>query len=88
MGHDMEARKLLAAAPFTPDVIKALTQAFDEAWASIAPTIDPAAVENARLSLAHAIIAHAGLLGTSDVQALKAAALSSGAVASLVEFFR
>lgn len=73
----MEARKLLAAAPFKPDVIKALTQAFDEAWASIAATIDPAAVENARLRLAHAIIAHAVLLGTGDLKALKAAALSS-----------
>jgi hypothetical protein len=77
MGHGMEARKLLAAAPFKPDVIKALTQAFDEAWVSIAPTIDPAAIENARLSLAHAIIAHSGLLGTNDLEALKAAALSS-----------
>jgi hypothetical protein len=73
----MEARKLLAAAPFTPDAIKALTQAFDEAWASIAATVDPAAVENSRLRLAHAIIAHAGLLGTGDLEALKAAALSS-----------
>ena len=73
----MEALKLLAAAPFKPDVIKALTQAFDEAWASIAATIDPAAVENSRLRLAHAIIAHAGLLGTSDLEALTAAALSS-----------
>ena len=73
----MEARKLLAAAPFKPDAIKALTQAFDEAWASIATTFDPAAVANARLSLAHAIIAHAALLGTGDLEALKAAALSS-----------
>jgi hypothetical protein len=30
----MEARKLLDAAPFKADVIKALKQAFDEAWAS------------------------------------------------------
>jgi hypothetical protein len=47
----MEARKLLDAAPFKADVIKALKQAFDEAWASIVHSIDPAAVENARLGL-------------------------------------
>ena len=73
----MEARKLLDAAPFKADVIKALKQAFDEAWASIVHSIDPAAVENARLGLAHSTIAHAGLLGTDDLAALKAAALAS-----------
>ena len=73
----MEARKLLDAAPFKPDIIKALKQAFDEAWASIVHSIDPTTVENARLSLAHAIVAHAGLLGTEDLAAPKAAALAS-----------
>jgi hypothetical protein len=77
LGNEMEARKLLDAAPFKADVIKALKQAFDEAWASIVHSIDPAAVENARLGLAHATIAHAGLLGTDDLAALKAAALAS-----------
>jgi hypothetical protein len=48
--------------------------AFDEAWASIAPTIDPASAKNARQSLADAIMAHASTLGTDDFAALKAAA--------------
>ena len=59
------------------DQLEALEHVFDEAWASIAPTIDPASVENARQSLADAIIAHAGTLGTDDLAALKAAALAS-----------
>ena len=54
----MEARKLLDAAPFKADVIKALKQAFDEAWASIVHSIDPAAVENARLGLAPVSYTH------------------------------
>ena len=68
-GEDM-ARYLL-------DQLEALEHVFDEAWASIAPTIDPASVENARQSLADAIIAHASTLGTDDLAALKAAALAS-----------
>ena len=59
------------------DHFEMLTHAFDEAWASIAPTIDPASVETARESLAEAIIAHANTLGTDDFAALKAAALAS-----------
>ena len=49
----------------------------DEAWASIAPAVDPASVENARQSLAGAIIDHASTLGTDDLAALEAAALAS-----------
>jgi hypothetical protein len=73
----MEAQKLLDAAPFEPSAVKVLKQAFDEAWLCIALAVDPASVENARMSMAHAIIAHAGRLGANDVEALKAAALAS-----------
>ena len=59
------------------DHLNILMRVFDEAWASIAPTINPASVENARESLADAIIAHASTLGTDDLAALKAAALAS-----------
>lgn len=75
VGDDMEARKLLEAAPFGPSAIEALKQTFDEAWGSIAASIEPAFVENTRLSLAHAIIAHAAVHGFADLSALKAAAL-------------
>ena len=73
-GEDMEAQRLLDAAPFEARAIKALKQAFDEVWSLIAPSVDPASVENARLRLAHAIVAHAGLFGTENLEALKAAA--------------
>ena len=59
------------------DHLEALKRAFDEAWASIAPTINPASVENARESLADAIVAHANTLGTDDLATLKTAALAS-----------
>ena len=59
------------------DHFEAAVHVFDEAWASIAPTIDPASVENARQSLAAAILTHANTLGTDDLAALKAAALTS-----------
>jgi hypothetical protein len=77
LGNEMEARKLLDAAPFKLDIIKALKQAFDEAWPSIVHSIDPTTVENARPSLAHAIVGHAGLLGTDDLAALKVVSLGS-----------
>ncbi|MFZ0850626.1 MAG: hypothetical protein WAO08_15625 [Hyphomicrobiaceae bacterium] len=59
------------------DDLDVLMHVFDEAWASIAPTIDPASVETALESLAEAIIAHASTLGTDDLAVLKAAALAS-----------
>jgi hypothetical protein len=70
----MEASKLLDAAPFEPETVKVLKQAFDEAWARIAPSIVPDRVDDTRLSLAHAIVAHAG---TGDCETLKAAALDA-----------
>ena len=72
----MEASKLLYAAPFEPDTVKVLKQALDEAWARIAPSIVPDRVDDTRLSLAHAIVAHAGT-GACDCETLKAAALDS-----------
>jgi hypothetical protein len=56
----MEAQKLLEATPYGPETVKVLKQALDEAWASIAAATTPDLIENTRLSLAHAIVAHAG----------------------------
>lgn len=67
----MEASKLLDAAPFEPDTVKVLKQAFDEAWARIAPSIVPDRVDDTRLSLAHAGT------GDCDCETLKAAALDA-----------
>jgi predicted Zn-dependent protease with MMP-like domain len=70
----MEARKLLDAAPYCPQTVEVLKRALDEAWSSIASTTSPDLVENTRLSLAHAIVAHAGL-GSTDREGLKSAAI-------------
>jgi hypothetical protein len=72
----MEAHRLLDAAPFEPEMIKVLQHAFDVAWSNLAPMVDPPAVEDTRLSLAHAIIAHAGG-GQTDGGLLAAAALKA-----------
>ena len=68
----MEAQKLLNAAPYGPETVHVL----DEAWASISSTTAVGLVENTRLSLAHAIVAHAAS-GGIDREALKAAALDA-----------
>lgn len=68
----MKARKLLDPAPYGADTVRVLKQALDEAWASMAPDL----IADIRLSLAHAIIAHASL-GDIDREALKVAALEA-----------
>jgi hypothetical protein len=71
----MKARKILEGASYHPATVKALCQAFDEAWASIQELYYyPAEVEAARLKLANSVLAVAALHGT-DVEALKNAAL-------------
>ena len=72
----MQARKLLDAAPFEPETVKVLKQAFDAAWASIAPSIGRDRIDDTRLSLAHAIVAHAGAADW-DAESLKQAALAA-----------
>lgn len=71
----MEAHRLLAAAPYEPDAVKMLGRVFDDAWATIASTIKPDAVTNARIRLAHVVLAHYALHKTSD--RLKAAAIAA-----------
>ena len=70
----MKARKVLQEASYDPQTLKAICQAFDEAWAGIADMYDPSEVEDARLELANSVLAVAGLHGT-DVQALSEEAL-------------
>jgi len=48
----MEAQRLLGAAPLEPDIVKVLNQAFEKAWASIAPTIATNRASDNRVSLA------------------------------------
>ena len=72
----MEAQRLLDAAPFAPEIVQILQVALDKAWASIAPTIAPDRASDTRVSLAHAIVAHAAT-GDHDPESLEAAALEA-----------
>jgi len=67
--------------PFGPDALKVVRQAFDEAWAQIASFFgdDPVLIEDARLSLANAILSVAGD-ESRDVGALKRAAIQAMAL--------
>jgi hypothetical protein len=60
----MKVRSLIGGAAFPPDVLKAIYQAFDDAWAEAAPDVSAraSAVHTARLSLATIVlsIANAG----------------------------
>ena len=77
----MKARKLIDGASFGPETVKAMGQAFDQAWAEIAGHFgdSPSQIENARLKLAGALLSVA-TDGSTDVAALKAGALQAMAM--------
>jgi hypothetical protein len=54
----MKARRLIGGATLGPAALKALGEAFDVAWASIADSVgtDPLTVESARLELADILL--------------------------------
>ena len=72
----MKARRLIDGAAYGPNALKALGQAFDEAWASIAGNFgdDASDIERARLKLATALLSVASE-DSRDVEVLKKAAL-------------
>ena len=71
----MEARRLIDSASFGPDTLKAIGQAFDEAWADIEGNFGcDQSREAARLKLATAILSVASD-DSRDVQVLKKAGL-------------
>lgn len=72
----MKARNLIESSSFGPDALKALWQAFDEAWNSVAANYgsDQTAIEDARFRLATYMIALAAS-GVTEPEALKRAAL-------------
>jgi hypothetical protein len=61
---------LTGGTSFGPDALKAINQAFDEAWASIAGNFGEDQVERARLRLATAILSVASE-DSRDVEVLK-----------------
>ena len=72
----MEARQVIEGASLGPEALKAIGQAFDDAWASMAPNIgsNPLVVRAARLHLANVILSIA-TEGSRDADALRQAAL-------------
>ena len=77
----MKARRLIDGASFGPATLKVIGQAFDEAWAEIAGNLgdNPAQIENARLTLAEALLSIAAEDST-NVAALKNGALQAMAL--------
>jgi hypothetical protein len=77
----MKARRLIDGASFGPETIKAMGEAFDQAWAQIAGDFgdDPLEVESAKLRLAEAMLSVA-TDGSTDVAALKAGGLQAMAM--------
>ena len=72
----MKARLLIDGASFGPDALKAIGQAFDEAWQEVAGNMDsdPQDIEAARIQLANAVLSIADE-DSRDVEVLKRAAL-------------
>jgi hypothetical protein len=72
----MKARQLIDGASFGPDALKAIGQAFDEAWAQIAANFgnDRNDIERARYRLATAMLSVVKE-DSRNVEALKRAAL-------------
>jgi hypothetical protein len=74
----MKARLLIEGATFTPDVLKVVQAAFEQAWVETGPRFgsDPQVVEAERLRLALAVLSVADE-DSKDVEALKAGALQA-----------
>ena len=72
----MRARELIDGAAFGPEALKAIGQAFDEAWAEIAGNFGnvPIDIDNARFRLANALLSIA-CEDSRDVGVLRRAAL-------------
>src|SRR6478672_9312314 len=72
----MKARQLIDGASYGPEALKAMGQAFDEAWLNIAGNFsdDSRDIEKARLRLANALLSVADE-DSRDVEALQRGAL-------------
>jgi hypothetical protein len=74
----MKARQVIDGASYGPETLKAIGQAFDEAWSDIAGNFgdDSREIEEARLALAKALLSVA-YEDSRDVGVLKAGALQA-----------
>jgi len=77
----MKARQLIDGASFGPETVKAMGEAFDQAWAEVAGNFgdNPTQIESARLRLADAVIS-VTTEGCTDVAALRNGALQAMAL--------
>ena len=77
----MKARQLIDAASYGPEALKAMGQAFDEAWQTIEGNFghDPQDIEKARLRLARALLSVASE-DSRDVEVLRRGALQAMAL--------
>jgi len=69
---------MISVASFAPDVLKVIFEAFDDAWAEVAPEVSgrASAIEAARLSLATIVLSLAKA-GPVERLALKTAAIAA-----------
>jgi hypothetical protein len=83
----MKARRLLESASYGPEQLKALREAFDDAWQRIAPGISSRAeaVEAARLALAEVVL---GLAKNGNLDPKHLADAAEQAMASRSSRFR
>jgi hypothetical protein len=74
----MKSRQLIGNAAFQPDVLKVIYQAFDDAWAEVAPNVSAraSAMEAARLSLATIVLSLAKM-GHVERDSLRTAAVDA-----------
>ena len=72
----MRARGIIEDASFAPEALKAIGQAFEEAWVEVAGNFgnEAAVIDSARLKLSQALLSVADD-ESRDVEALKQAAL-------------
>jgi hypothetical protein len=77
----MTARQLIDSTSYGPDAMKAIGQAFDEAWTSVAANFgdNPLDIEQARLKLANALLSVSSE-DSRNVEALKKGALEAMAL--------
>jgi hypothetical protein len=75
----MKAHPLIDAVSYGPDALKAITQAYDEAWAVVAGNFGESSIKAGRLRLANAMLSVAGD-DSRDVEALKRRALEAMAI--------
>jgi hypothetical protein len=75
----MKARPLIDGASYGPDALKAITQAYDEAWDVVAGNFGEGSIEAGRMRLANAILSVA-CEDSRDVEALKRGALEAMAL--------